>query len=48
VKLYNAYFGTDISENWAKEQHIKRVKPIQSIEKRKTMEELEVKTPGEG
>lgn len=49
MKLYNAYFGTDISENWAKEQqHIKRVKPIQSIEKRKAMEELEVKTPGEG
>ena len=47
MKLYNAYFGTDVSENWAKEQHIKHVKPIDSIEERKAMEELEVKTPGE-
>jgi hypothetical protein len=47
VKLYNAYFGTDISENWAKEQHVKHVKPIQSIEEREVMEELEVKTPRE-
>jgi hypothetical protein len=48
VKLYNAYLGTDISENWAKEQrHIKRVKPIQSIEERNEMEEFEIRTPGE-
>jgi hypothetical protein len=48
VKLYNAYFGTDISEIWAKEQqHVKHVKPIQGIEEREAMEELEVKTPRE-
>jgi len=39
VKLYNAYFERDITENWAKEQqHIKHVKPIQSIEERELME----------